>query len=37
MDSIVQGFGLGVGDEGHGNAHGMGTRQQRYDEDYGLH
>jgi hypothetical protein len=32
-DSGVQGFGLGVRNEGHRNARGVGTRHQRYHED----
>jgi hypothetical protein len=36
-DGGVQGFGFGVGDEGHGNAHGMGTRHQGHDEDGAFH
>ena len=36
-DGGVQGFGFGVGNEGHGNARGMGTRHQRYHEDGAFH
>ena len=37
MMARVQGFGFGVGNEGHGYARGMGTRHQRYHEDGAFH
>ena len=36
-DGGVQGFGFGVGDEGHRYARGVGTRHQRDDEDGAFH